>query len=162
MSNPEVDNYCKTYDSIGDTYKHKQEVSRLINAVVRILLDKSVKHDESKLENPEKEIFDKYTPLLSNTTYGSETYKNHLQEMGNGLQHHYEYNFHHPEHYVNGIQGMTLIDIMEMIIDWLAATKKHKDGDILKSIEINQKRFGYGDDLKQIFINTIKELELVD
>ena len=41
-----------------------------------------------------------------------------------------------------------------------AATLRHNDGDILKSIEINQKRFGYSDDLKAILLNTVKELGL--
>jgi hypothetical protein len=35
---------------------------------------------------------------------------------------------------------------------------RHNDGDILRSVEINQKRFGYSDEMKQIFVNTIKEL----
>jgi hypothetical protein len=39
-----------------------------------------------------------------------------------------------------------------------AATLRHKDGDIRRSVEINQKRFGYSDELKRIFLNTIKEM----
>jgi hypothetical protein len=57
-----------------------------------------------------------------------------------------------------GLNGMTLINLLEMLMDWKAATERHNDGDILKSIEINQKRFNYSDELKQIFINTIKEI----
>ena len=45
-----------------------------------------------------------------------------------------------------------------MMADWKAASLRHSDGDIYKSIEINQKRFGYSDELKQIFINTVKEI----
>ncbi len=60
-----------------------------------------------------------------------------------------------------GIQGMSLIDLLEMLIDWKAATLRHNDGNILKSIEINQKRFGYDTQLKQIFLNTLKELKLL-
>lgn len=45
--------------------------------------------------------------------------------------------------------------ICEMIADWMAACKRHADGDIMKSIEINQKRFGYSDELKEILINTV-------
>jgi len=53
---------------------------------------------------------------------------------------------------------MSLIDIVEMICDWIAAVERHDDGNIFKSIEINQKRFGYSDDLKNILINTAKEI----
>jgi len=53
------------------------------------------------------------------------------------------------------IEYMNLIDIIEMLCDWKAATKRHNDGDIKKSIEINQKRFGYSDELKSILLNTL-------
>ncbi|RBP89379.1 hypothetical protein DFO70_11126 [Cytobacillus firmus] len=54
------------------------------------------------------------------------------------------------------ISQMSLMDIVEMICDWKAATMRHEDGDIGKSIEINQKRFKYSNDLADIFRNTIK------
>jgi len=57
-----------------------------------------------------------------------------------------------------GIRGMTLLDVVEMLCDWKAATQRHADGDILKSVEINQKRFGYSDELKAILRNTIFDL----
>ena len=52
---------------------------------------------------------------------------------------------------------MNIVDICEMIADWKAASLRHADGDIMKSIEINQKRFGYSDELKSILINTVKQ-----
>ena len=73
------------------------------------------------------------------------------------LDHHYAENRHHPEHFENGIQEMNIVDICEMIADWKAASLRHADGDIMKSIEINQKRFGYSDELKSILINTVKQ-----
>lgn len=60
-----------------------------------------------------------------------------------------------------GLHGMSLIDIIEMLCDWKAATLRHNDGDILRSIEINQKRFGYSDELKRILLNTVAELGLL-
>lgn len=51
---------------------------------------------------------------------------------------------------------MDLIDLMEMMCDWKAATLRHNDGDINKSLEINQKRFGYSDELKEIMKNSLK------
>lgn len=61
-----------------------------------------------------------------------------------------------------GLHGMSLLDIIEMLCDWKAATLRHHDGDILRSIEINQKRFGYSDELKQILLNTAAELGLTN
>lgn len=45
-----------------------------------------------------------------------------------------------------------------MFADWKAAGERHADGDILRSIEVNAKRFGIGEQLTQILYNTTKEL----
>lgn len=144
------------YDSKKDTIEHMYNVSYFIDDMVEALIDRWRCHDESKLLPPEKPIFDEYTPKLSSVEYGSDEYKQYLKEMQVALDHHYKNNRHHPEHFENGIKGMTLIDLCEMLCDWKAATLRRKDGDILKSIEMNQKRFGYSDELKQIFINTLE------
>jgi len=75
------------------------------------------------------------------------------------LQHHYASNRHHPEPFADGIGGMNLIDLTEMVCDWLAATQRHADGDIRRSIEVNQERFGYGDEVKRLLHNTVDALE---
>jgi len=126
-------------------------------SVIKTLL---VEHgaDQTKLSDNEKNVFDIYTPKLKNSTYGSDEYKIFLKEMKVALDHHYENNRHHPEHFKNGIKDMTLIDIVEMFCDWKAATMRHADGDLVKSIELNKKRFNYSDDLEQIFKNTAEYL----
>ena len=144
------------HETMCETYKHKQTVFTLINEFIRTLLIAAAEHDNSKLEEYEVDIFTKYTPKLAGSTYGSDEYNLFLKEMKPALDHHYANNRHHPEHFKNGIKDMDLVDLVEMICDWKAATLRHNDGDIFKSIEINQKRFGYSDELKQIFINTVK------
>lgn len=145
------------YDSKNDTQKHIKQVANFIYKLEIPLRRRARHHDKSKLEEPEKSIFDEYTPKLATSTYGSDEYKQFLQGMGIALEHHYKNNRHHPEHFEDGIKGMTLVDLCEMISDWKAATLRHNDGDILKSIEMNQQRFGYTDELKQILINTVSE-----
>lgn len=58
-----------------------------------------------------------------------------------------------------GLHGMSLLDLIEMLCDWKAATLRHDNGDIRKSININQKRFGYSDELRRIFLNTLAGIE---
>lgn len=53
-----------------------------------------------------------------------------------------------------GLEGMTLIDLIEMLCDWKGASERHSTGDIRKSIEINQERFHYSDSMKTILLNT--------
>jgi hypothetical protein len=147
------------YDSRPDTRKHIGEVRRLLSKVVDDFVRRQREHDASKLVSPEVEAFDEFTPKLRDSTYGSPEYEGFRKAMGEALAHHYAHNSHHPEHYPDGVRGMNLFDVLEMLCDWLAATKRYADGDIRKSVEINQKRFGYGDELKRILLNTLPLLE---
>lgn len=112
-------------------------------------------HDFTKNFTPEIEGFADAKELKS-MTYGSKEYENALANLKTTLDHHYKNNRHHPEHFENGIKGMNLVDLVEMLCDWVAATKRHADGDINKSIVINKARFGYDDVLESIFNNTVK------
>jgi len=146
------------YDSTEDTKQHIDKVRFYLQICVDELKSRAFLHDESKLETPEKEAFDEYTPKLKAMTYGSEEYKACLNGLKVALDHHYANNTHHPEYYGNGIHGMSLFDILEMLMDWKAAGERHADGSITRSLEINQKRFGIDEQLQSILKNTAKEM----
>jgi hypothetical protein len=143
------------YDSKSDTLEHIQHVRNGIGFAVTELVYRAQIHDDTKLQPEEKETFDRVTPLLKGLTYGSQEYKDSLASMGTALQHHYASHRHHPEFFGDkGIRGMNLVDLLEMMIDWHASTKRHADGDLHRSIDMNQERFGYSDDLKTIMHST--------
>ena len=142
-----------------ETIKHIQQVQQLLLDIIHELTLRAQNHDRTKLESPEKEIFEIYTPKLKNTTYGSEEYNEFLKEMRPALDHHYGNNRHHPEYHTGRINGMDLIDLIEMFCDWKAATLRHADGNMKKSIEHNQGRFGIDDQLTKILKNTMKYVE---
>lgn len=170
------------YDSRPDTLAHILVVRDRLEECIKDLHRRQEQHDLSKLEEPEKSAFDEFTPKLRASTYGSDEYESFRVAMGPALAHHYANNSHHPEHWTGsrcdqcgnpesepctcggsrtstaGIRGMSLLDIIEMLADWKAATGRHADGDLAKSIEINQKRFGYSDELKAILTNTAQRL----
>ncbi|WP_218014785.1 DUF5662 family protein [Bacillus sp. Marseille-P3800] len=146
-------------ECIRETKEHIAQVREFMMMFAQELIHRALAHDQSKLENPELDIFTEYTPKLKESTYGSDEYKSFLLEMQGALKHHYAKNSHHPEHYESGIRGMDLADLVEMICDWKAATMRHNDGDILKSIDINKERFNYSDDLAAIFKSTVKLFE---
>jgi len=146
------------YDSTYDTNMHIKRVAQLLTNAAGELIRRANVHDDSKLVSPEKEYFDIYTPKLKGSTYGSDEYKQFLTELKVGLDHHYANNSHHPEHYENGINGFDLFDLIEMFFDWRAASERHGDGDIYKSISINKGRFNMSDQIADIFTNTAKRL----
>ena len=149
----------KTYDSTEDTKKHIGRVQWLIGRCRDNLRRRQELHDKSKLEDPEKQIFDEMTPKLKDSTYGSEEYKGFLAKMKLALDHHYAHNSHHPEHYPNGIEGMSLLDLLEMLCDWKAAGERHANGSIERSLEINRDRFKISPQLQSVLENTARELK---
>jgi hypothetical protein len=126
--------------------------------VAVMLIRRAHDHDASKLVEPELSVFNEYTPKLADSTYGSDEYKTFLGGMGEGLRHHYAANDHHPEHHVDGIAAMNLVELIEMLADWKAATLRHADGNLARSIEQNAERFEYGDEIKRLLLNTAESM----
>ena len=143
-----------TYSSIPETQAHALRVAELIDPLAADLDNRAESHDASKTETPEVETFDEFTPKLKDSTYGSDEYKGFLEAMGEGLQHHYANNRHHPEHFDDGIKGMTLVDLIEMLADWKAAGERHANGSMERSLVVQQKRFSIDPQLNRILWNT--------
>ena len=147
------------YDSSLDTLRHSRRVDELLLQMIVSIQERLTRHDKSKLEDPEKAIFDEYSPKLAQTEYGSEEYKQQLKEMQVALDHHYAHNRHHPEHFGEaGVWGMTLVDVVEMLADWKAASERGKNGDLGKSLPIQRQRFELDSQLYLILSNTAREL----
>jgi hypothetical protein len=155
-----------TYDSRPETQEHIDRVRWFLGPVVDNLIERAAVHDASKLVEPELSAFDIATPKLAGLEYGSEEYKQSLRDLGPALEHHFAENDHHPEHYPNGVQGMSLMALIEMLCDWRAASERVKqrtdDPEKIKTFEdglaFNQERFGYSDELAEILRNTVREL----
>lgn len=142
------------------TLEHKQMIVQLMSAVVSDLLDRAVVHDNAKLEDPELALFDEMTPKLAKSTYNSDEYKQFLTQLKPALDHHYARYRHHPEHFPEGCKDMNILDVVEMLVDWKAATLRHHDGNILKSIESNRTRFGLDKvSLYDILVNSVDLFE---
>ncbi len=149
-----------SYDSTQDTKDHISRVQALLEECRIILMNRAWVHDRSKLEEPEKTGYDTIAIKLKDIKYGSPEYLQALQELKPTLDHHYRFNSHHPEHWSNGIEDMSLFDIIEMLMDWKAATERMKNGgDIWKSIAFNQGRFALQSQLTRILQNTAREMK---
>lgn len=152
------------YDSRPDTYAHIAQVRGLLLGAVQDLIARAHRHDSTKLEPPELEAFDVASPRLRELTYGTPEYHRELAHMQGALRHHYAAWDHHPEHFAptGGIEQMGLLEMLEMLCDWIAAGRRHRDGDIRASIEKNRERFGYGDEVARLLHNTVDDLERLE
>lgn len=151
------------HDSTEATLAHSRRVGDLMREIITELAGRSVKHDLSKTLAPEKAYFDEYTPKLRATTYGSPEYAASLQALKPALDHHYANNPHHPEHYGDdGINGMTLADLVEMLADWKASGERHAYGSLARSLQIQQQRFAIDEQLMRILQNTARHFGWLD
>lgn len=147
------------YDSTVDTKNHIDNVCQAAKYLADAILHAASVHDKSKLEEPEKSVFDRVTPRLKELEYGTEEYKASLADMGEALTHHYANNRHHPEHFEYGVTDMTLVDVVEMFCDWYAAVKRTKNGNLLESIKIKRDAGVISEQLADIFVNTFELVE---
>lgn len=141
------------------TQAHIEKVRKYIRFFTDKLTTRGELHDLSKMDSPEIELFAEHTDKLNQIEYGSDEYKAELEALKPALEHHYSHNRHHPEYHKDGISGMNLLDVTEMLCDWKASSERQKNGNLLKSIEINAERFNIDKQLMQILINTAQLLE---
>ena len=149
----------------AETLLHIQKVQYFIQMIVTELLKRGQNHDNSKLNHPEVECFTEWTPKLAACKFTedgkvSDEYKEMLANLKPALEHHYAKNRHHPEHFPNGVKDMNLVDLLEMICDWKAASLRQNDGNILKSSESATERFGISEELAQILKNTVEYFDM--
>jgi hypothetical protein len=74
------------------------------------------------------------------------------------LTHPFKNDQHHPEFFENGVDDMTLIDLIEMLCDWKTSTLRHSDGNIWSNIEHNAKRFNLTPQFFKVLQNTVPPL----
>ena len=67
------------------------------------------------------------------------------------LDHHYARNSHHPEHYENGVNGMDLFDVLEMVCDWKAASERGEESSI--NLKAACDRFGIDAQMQEVITN---------
>lgn len=145
-------------DAVEDTRKHIARVNQLLLAFALALEERGKNHDASKLESPEREMFEIWRPRLDALSIDSSEYTDALAQMGQVLKHHYLLNRHHPEHFGRGLYEMTLVDVVEMVCDWMAAAERKGE---TVNMEWASRRFGIDSysPLFSIIQNTLNELK---
>ena len=141
-----------------DVMEHKMKVQIMLDKVSRRFLVLGRNHDKSKLKSPEKEIYSQYHEDLRSVEYGSPEYNRIRNAMDSAIQHHYAENDHHPEHFENGIYDMDLIQIIEMLADWVAVADD-KGTNVIKDLPMLMERHNIPENYYAIFKNTIEALK---
>lgn len=126
--------------------EHKEKVKDLCFEFAEALKQRGLQHDDSKLNDEvERKGFEEF----QSPPYGTEAYVKHLEDIKEIVFRHYKNNSHHPEHFEDGIRGMNLLDLVEMVMDWKSF------GDADKYLETQVKRFNISSDLASIIKNSL-------
>jgi hypothetical protein len=142
---------------------HQQTVQLAMQRMIHELEERSREHDLSKYFPDEFEGFYAANHCFQELVFGSEDWKKCLNSITPIRKIHYSRNPHHPEAHENGIAGMTLMDILEMLADWKSASSIYgNNGNLENSILINKERFKIDDQLYQILLNTIRHMDWVN
>jgi hypothetical protein len=142
--------------------EHRRLVASYIEDTVLELFKRAIAHDESKFSAEEFDLYEEALPKFEQTVYGTEEYKQVCRDIKPAIKHHITSNRHHPEYFGDkGVNGMTLIDLLEMSVDWLAASQRNSTNNlnIDKGLEINKDRYGISDQLFEVIKNTIDWLQ---
>src|SRR6266704_2184196 len=142
---------------IVDLVDHKRRVAGYMQIVANELFRRAAVHDNSKFSPEEFEAYEEAFPDLQKYAYGTEEFRAVLRKIKPAIQHHYQANDHHPEHFEAGVNSMTLIELIEMVCDWMAASDRSQT-DVHRGLDINRERFKIERQLFEIIKNTINLL----
>lgn len=140
-----------------DTYKHIHLVRNFLENCAKELLTRGQQHDASKLVAPECLDFARFRAAVEGMAYGSSAYEAVRRDFQPLLERHFTGNPHHPEyHGAEGINAMTLFDLLEMLCDWQASAQRTPQGNV--NLSANITRYGVDAQLARILANTLKVL----
>lgn len=151
----QLDSYYK------DTDEHIDNVQNQMIKAIKNLIDRAASHDVSKYSDAEAHIYAKVTPMFKGVPYGTPEHKAVSDLLGPAWEHHQKENDHHTGHHKNGINDMNLMSIIEMLCDWKAASLRDPNQDFKKSCSMNCDKYGANEQLKNIILNTAKELGMI-
>jgi hypothetical protein len=143
-------------NTIETINNHRKSVHDKLQFLRQELDTRAVDHDKSKLLPPEINwlIEMDREPKYK---YGTPEYFDKMHRWQKFFDHHYAENRHHPDHFVNGVNDMTLVDLCEYLIDIISYFDEMHVDDAIKTIELQKERFGLDDQLCMVLKNTLLE-----
>lgn len=119
--------------------RHQVLVRTYLLRLAHRLEERALTHDLSKFQLDEFAGFVKINQIARERPLDSPEYKASTQAEAVRL--HWSRNSHHPEFYPGGISEMSLLDLVEMVIDWWAASETYNQTTLAESLPIQRERF---------------------
>ena len=141
-----------------DILNHVKDVQLYLEEIISELKKRGIIHDKSKFSDPEFSAFVNNVDKFKQVNYGSEEYNKLIEATKMAVDHHHKNNRHHTSYHKNGIMDMNLIDLIELICDWKAASVRSPNLTFHDSLDIAMKKYNIPPDIEKILRNTINHL----
>ena len=139
--------------------QHRLSLQVGIQRITDELFGRAIKHDIDKLKEENFEVFYLAQKNFANVKFCSDGHKKAMESLKPAIDEHYKVAEHHPQHHENGVNGMTLIDMLEMLVDWKSANVAYcNGGTFIESMKSNKERFNIDDQLFSVLVNTARHL----
>lgn len=142
-------------DYVTDLVDHKRRVAGYMQSIANDLFRRAAVHDNSKFSPEEFESYDQAFPNFKKYAFGTEEMQAVYDSIRPALQHHFQANDHHVEHFEHGIDDMSLVQLIEMLCDWLAASERSKVA-FVDGLAVNKKKYFIDDQTYDVLINTVQ------
>lgn len=149
------------FDFMCDTVLHIGEVQEALEVMCSKLKQRGLSHDRTKLQQLEFDGFVSTREKFKKANYGSPEYQECIKLTKPAVDHHYKNNRHHTGYHKNGINDMTLIDLLEMIADWKAAARRSPDKKLEDTLEYAFKKYKIEPQLQLLIKNTLIEFDWI-
>lgn len=138
---------------------HIKNVRKDMRELASIIVSRSDEHDASKLEEPE---LSGYIQMDQEPRYpyGTREYQEKMKKYSWLFRQHWKTNRHHPEYFkdIGGFESQAnLIDVIEMLCDWLSYKNNLTYLDATKLVAQQCKRFGFSETMENLLMNTLRD-----
>jgi len=146
------------FEVLLDVIRHVSEVQENMEDIAHDLKMRSISHDRSKFDDPEFSTFVRTRPEFRVANYGTPEYEAVVEKAREGVDHHYANNRHHTAYHPNGVKDMNLLDLLEMLADWKAASRRSPDLTFMDSLPRAFKKYEMDETIQTLMRNTIEYL----
>jgi len=146
------------FGTLCEVLQHQSRVRANIAEMRAKLELRGIRHDMSKLDAEEFDVFASTHEQFKTVNYNTPEYAECVRLAKPAVDAHYAKNSHHTAHYANGFADMSLFDIMEMLADWLAASVRSPDLTFVESLPAAFDRYDIPINMRIVILNTLIEL----
>ena len=139
------------------TLQHKENIATLLAKFAAELTYRSAVHDNSKFFPDEFDILSDNVCDFNKYLFDTKEEQDLRERLLPASILHRKRNRHHPEHFENGIDGMNIIDLLEMLCDWKSASTRVSGDSLRKGLPILKKKYNISSQLLKILENTARD-----